>query len=87
LPNPCGLGSGSRGGKSFSGKLLEFLTQTGSQSAPRLLTVADVAERLQFSEKHVRRLIEAGEIPAVRIGRLVRVSEDDLTLFIRRNRT
>ena len=58
-----------------------------AQSAPRLLTVADVAERLQFSEKHVRRLIDAGEIPAVRIGRLVRVSEDDLTLFIRRNRT
>ena len=58
-----------------------------AQNAPRLLTVADVAERLQFSEKHVRRLIDAGEIPAVRIGRLVRVSEDDLTLFIRRNRT
>jgi excisionase family DNA binding protein len=58
-----------------------------AQSAPRLLTVADVAERLQFSEKHVRRLIDAGEIPAVRIGRLVRVSEDDLALFIRRNRT
>src|SRR3954467_6438977 len=31
LPDPCGLGSDSHGGKVFSGKLLEFLTQTGSE--------------------------------------------------------
>jgi uncharacterized protein with PIN domain len=31
LPDPCGLGSDSHGGKAFSDKLLEFLTQTGSQ--------------------------------------------------------
>jgi len=30
LPDPCGLSSGSHGGKVFSGKLLKFLTQTGS---------------------------------------------------------
>src|SRR4051812_43170769 len=32
LPDPCGLGSDSHGGNVFSGKLLEFLTQTGSES-------------------------------------------------------
>src|SRR3954452_16297510 len=32
LPDPCGLGFDSHGGKVFSGKLLEFLTQTGSKS-------------------------------------------------------
>src|SRR3954453_400769 len=32
LPDPCGLGSDSHGGNVFSGKLLEFLTQTGSAS-------------------------------------------------------
>ena len=31
LPDPCGLGSDSHGGKAFSGKRLEFLTQTGSK--------------------------------------------------------
>ena len=31
LPDPCGLGSDSCGGKVFWGKLLEFLTQTGSE--------------------------------------------------------
>src|SRR3954462_9258077 len=33
LPDPCGLGSDSHGDKAFSGKLLEFLTQTGSKSS------------------------------------------------------
>src|SRR3954453_1911197 len=31
LPDPCGLGSDSHGVKVFSGKLLKFLTQTGSK--------------------------------------------------------
>src|SRR3954467_13145596 len=31
LPDPCGLGSDSHGGEVFSGKLLGFLTQTGSK--------------------------------------------------------
>src|SRR3954454_23203932 len=31
LPNPCRLGSDSHGVKVFLGKLLKFLTQTGSQ--------------------------------------------------------
>ena len=31
LPDPCGLGSDNHGGKDFSGKLLEFLIQTGSK--------------------------------------------------------
>src|SRR3954467_6784822 len=31
LPDPCGLGSDSHGDNAFSGKLLELLTQTGSQ--------------------------------------------------------
>ena len=31
LPDPCGLGSDSHGGKVFSGKLLELFTQTGSK--------------------------------------------------------
>src|SRR3954465_10140519 len=32
LPDPCRLGSDSHGGEVFSGKLLEFLTQTGSKT-------------------------------------------------------
>src|SRR4051812_23034210 len=36
LPDPCGLGSDSHGGKAFSAKLFEFLTQTGSKEGALL---------------------------------------------------
>ena len=49
-----------------------------SIAAPRLLTVKDVAERLQVSERTVHRLIEAEELAVIRIGRSVRVSEEAL---------
>ena len=48
----------------------------------QLLTVEQVAESLQLSTKQVRRLIERDEIPAYRIGRLIRVSADGLSGFI-----
>jgi len=41
LPDPCRLGSDSHGGKVFSGKLLEFLTQTGSKTSAAILSGAD----------------------------------------------
>jgi excisionase family DNA binding protein len=41
-----------------------------------------VAERLSVSVKTVRRLVERGELVAHRIGRAVRVSEDDLRRYI-----
>ena len=46
--------------------------------APRLLTVRDVAERLQVSGRTIHRLIEAGDLTVIRIGRSVRVSEEAL---------
>lgn len=41
-------------------------------------TVKQAAECLQVSIKTVRRLIKAGEINAVRIGRCVRISQSEL---------
>ena len=54
--------------------------------APPLLTVRATADRLQVAEKTVRRLITAGELPTHRIGGCVRVSEDDLLVFLARAR-
>lgn len=48
-----------------------------------LLTVDDVAESLQSSAKTVRRLIEHGDLPHLRVGRLVRVRPEDFERFIK----
>jgi excisionase family DNA binding protein len=52
----------------------------------RALSLRDTAARLGCSERHVRRLIEAGELAAFRVGvaRCVRVSPDELDAFIAR---
>lgn len=53
---------------------------------PRLLTVDAVAERLDLSRKTIRRLIKAGELRKHQIGLAIRVSEDDLAMFVRMSR-
>ena len=45
------------------------------QQAPRFLTVAEVAELLRVSKMTVYRMVHAGEIPAVRVGRSFRVPQ------------
>ncbi len=50
--------------------------------AVRLLTAHDLAEALQISTYHAYELIRRGVIPSLRIGRLVRVREQDLAKFL-----
>lgn len=45
------------------------------QQPPRFLTVAEVAELLRVSKMTVYRMVHAGEIPAVRVGRSFRVPQ------------
>jgi len=52
-----------------------------------LLTIAQTAERLQLRPHTIYNLVSKGVIPAVRIGKSVRVSPVDLEEFIRVNRT
>lgn len=49
---------------------------------PRLISVVDVADRLGVSEKTVRRMITRGDLPAHRIGKLLRVSEQALETLL-----
>jgi excisionase family DNA binding protein len=49
----------------------------------RLLTVQEVAERLHVHPITVRRLIANGRLAAIRIGRAVRVREEDVGAFLR----
>lgn len=52
----------------------------------KLLTIRQTAERLTVCEKTVRRLINAELLRALRVGRSLRVSEDDLQVYLARCR-
>lgn len=49
----------------------------------RMLTIRDVAARLQVSDKTVSRWIQHGELTAYQLGRQWRIAEKDLEAFIR----
>jgi excisionase family DNA binding protein len=53
----------------------------------RYLTAAEVADAMRVSTMTVYRLIKAGSLPAVRVGRSYRVAEDDLDRFLARGYT
>lgn len=54
---------------------------------PDMLTTAEVAERLNLSEKTIRNLIDSGELKAFKFGRVYRISEEQLNNFINQSRT
>ena len=47
-----------------------------------LLTVSEVASAMRVSNMTVYRLIKAGELPAVRVGKNYRLRETDLERFL-----
>lgn len=51
-------------------------------SRSRFLTVAEVARQLRVSNMTVYRLVQAGELPAVRVGRSYRINADDLDRYL-----
>ncbi len=48
----------------------------------QFLTVAEVASLLRVSSMTVYRLINAGELPAVRVGKSYRLREDDVDKYL-----
>jgi excisionase family DNA binding protein len=55
---------------------------TAPTRLPRFLSVHEVHEQLGVSAKTVRRWIERGELHVHRLGRQLRISEEDLAAFI-----
>lgn len=47
-----------------------------------LMKIEDAAQELQVSISSVRRLISNGELPAVKIGKSVRIRSDDWDQFM-----
>jgi len=55
----------------------------GDISEVKFLTVAEVAAVMRVSKMTVYRLVHSGELPAVRVGRSFRVSEQDVNAYLK----
>lgn len=53
----------------------------------RLFTVGEVAEHMRVSNMTVYRLIKAGAMPAVRVGKSYRIRRRDLESYLESSRT
>ena len=51
----------------------------------KFLTVAEVAAMMRVSKMTVYRLVHSGELPAVRVGRSFRVTENDVDDYLRKS--
>ena len=60
---------------------------TSPETSPtsKFLTVAEVASMMRVSKMTVYRLVHNGELPAVRVGRSFRVTEDDVNEYLRKS--
>ena len=53
------------------------------EPTPYYFTVKQVAQRLQFSERQVRKFIANGEIPALKFDRALRIPADGLNEWLK----
>ncbi len=51
-------------------------------STDQLLTVAEIAATLRMNQQTIRNWIEAGTLPAIRIGRRVRIRRADFNALV-----
>jgi excisionase family DNA binding protein len=77
----------STGGVAGARHVLKVRCGMGSNERPlsevRFLTVAEVAAVMRVSKMTVYRLVHAGELPAVRVGRSFRVPEHAVHAYLR----
>ncbi|CAA9402915.1 helix-turn-helix domain-containing protein [uncultured Nocardioides sp.] len=55
------------------------------KSGVKFLTIAEVASMMRVSKMTVYRLVHNGELPAVRVGRSFRVTEEDVDEYLRKS--
>ena len=61
------------------------ITNKFDKMPTRLLNSRDVAEILQVSTSKAYKLLRCGELPAVHIGKCIRVKPEDLEAYITEN--
>ena len=60
------------------------MPMTSGEFEESFLTVAEVAELLRLNQQTVRNWIDAGSLPAIRVGRRVRIKRSDLNRILER---
>ena len=58
------------------------MADSGGFGGDRLLTVAEVADHMRVSNMTVYRLIKAGDLPALRVGKNYRIRTNDLSSYL-----
>ena len=58
----------------------------GSMRSSGWLSTTDVRQRLGITLRTLYRLIDEGQIPAYKIGRVIRMKEEDIDAFLERSR-
>ena len=53
----------------------------------KFMTLEDVADLLGVNYQLIYRLVRAGELPAIRLGRVYRVTQDDLNAYLSGQKT
>lgn len=66
---------------------LPFGTAGRPAKRGRLLDIDGVAEELNTSVRHIRRLVHERRIPVVRMGRLIRFDPADIEAWLDEHRT
>jgi excisionase family DNA binding protein len=63
------------------------MSSSGGPLEDSFLTVAEVAEILKLNQQTVRNWIDQGSLPALRVGRRVRIRRSDLERLLEEART
>jgi excisionase family DNA binding protein len=53
-----------------------------NESRARFVTVGEVANLLRVSNMTVYRLVQSGQLPAIRVGRSYRIREEDVDKYL-----
>ena len=61
------------------------LGAVGDMADVVFLTIAEVAAKMRVSKMTVYRMVHNGDLPAVRVGRSFRVTEEDLNEYLRKS--
>ena len=53
----------------------------------KYMAIEDVAEMLGVNYQLIYRLIRSGDLPAIRLGRIYRVTQEDLNTYLKKQKT